>query len=218
MYQKGLPLRSPLAEGGQTQVLILAGIVILLLVAGGIFFLGRITAPKSEAPVTTSSPQPSPTTDPNVNWKTYTNARYGFSFKYPENLSIRSDSRDDFIGFLEIPGVNNSQKLIVSVYPNPNNLNLQDFREDLRRMGSPSTENVTYQPTTINGYAGLTERYERACLGICEDFKSGKYFMYHIKDDRVIVSFSIQTDNPAGNILEDEQWLDQILSTFKFLP
>ncbi len=91
--QKGLSLRSFLAEGGQTQVLILAGIVILIAVAGGIFFLGRLTAPKpqTQTPVATPQPSPSPLStktpakveDPTANWKTYTNTKIGFQIKYP---------------------------------------------------------------------------------------------------------------------------------------
>lgn len=72
-------------QKGQTQVLILAGIVILIALAGGIFYLGRVTAPKSQN-VVTSSPQPSPLSteapakveDPTANWKTYTNNTLGF--------------------------------------------------------------------------------------------------------------------------------------------
>lgn len=82
-------------QKGQTGILILTGIVILIAVVGGIFFLGRVTAPKPEAPVTTSSPQPSaspqptPTSDPTANWKTYA-SEFGYSFKYPANFWITS--------------------------------------------------------------------------------------------------------------------------------
>lgn len=90
MNQKGLPLRSFLAEGGQSQVLILAGVVLVLALVGGIFYLGRISAPKPQN-VATSSPQPSPAPDETVytesdrsaNWKTYMNSYLQpFSFKY----------------------------------------------------------------------------------------------------------------------------------------
>ena len=50
-------------QKGQAQVLILAGIVLLIVVAGGIFFMGRLTAPKPQI-VVTPSPQPTPTPQP----------------------------------------------------------------------------------------------------------------------------------------------------------
>lgn len=88
-------------QKGQTQVLILAGIVILIAAAGGIFFLGRVTAPKPQVPVTTSSPQPSPLSteapakveDPTANWKTYTNKDNNLSLKYPATWVIEKEDQ-----------------------------------------------------------------------------------------------------------------------------
>lgn len=83
-------------QKGQVQVLILAGIVLTIALAGGIFYLGRISAPKPQN-VITSSPQPSPApTDANrepngsaetANWKTYTNTKIGFQIKYPPTFT-----------------------------------------------------------------------------------------------------------------------------------
>lgn len=108
MNQKGLPLRSFLAESGQTQVLILAGIVLLLAVAGGVFYWGRLTAPKPQpqTPVTTSSPQPSPTPtdasrEPNgsaktADWKTYIRKNV-FEIKYPPNWQLSVEGENDSV-------------------------------------------------------------------------------------------------------------------------
>lgn len=85
-------------QKGQTQVLILAGIVLALALTGGIFFLGRVTAPKPQPQsqpqgVSTPSPQPFPTSqptpivDPTANWKIY-ESEFGYSFKYPTNFWI----------------------------------------------------------------------------------------------------------------------------------
>ncbi len=88
-----------MSQKGQVQVLILAGIVLLIAVAGGIFYLGRVTAPKSQTqtPVVTSSPQPSPTVSPTpspnstVNWKILNSEKCDFSLKYPDNWTSRTE-------------------------------------------------------------------------------------------------------------------------------
>lgn len=80
-------------QKGQAQVLILAGIVILLAVAGGIFYLGRITAPKLQNITTSPTPQPSPV-DETANWKTYTNTKYGYSLKYPPETILEEKPGD----------------------------------------------------------------------------------------------------------------------------
>ena len=72
-------------------IYILVGILVVTLIAGGAFYLGGQTTPK---PVVTSSSQPSISPDVSpaptdagetTNWKTYTNTKYGFSFKYPNS-------------------------------------------------------------------------------------------------------------------------------------
>src|SRR3989344_4320216 len=70
---------------------------------------------------------PTPTSESTANWKTYTNTKYAFSFKYPPNLYLRKDSTHDFAGFLTDPNKNSSQRLIVTVLSNPQNLNLEEF-------------------------------------------------------------------------------------------
>lgn len=169
------------------------------------------------APQPTSLPALSPTsiTDPIASWKTYKSNTYGFSFKYPENLYIRNDSRDDFIGFLLNQNENQSQKLVVQVINNPSNLSIQNYLENNKPI-SDDRINLDYTETEINNYEGLILRYEVPCLGICKDVRVGKYLTKYLKGDKFIVGFSVQATNQAGNTLEDEQWLDQILSTFKF--
>lgn len=86
-------------QKGQSAILMLLGILILVGVAGGAYFLGSQTPPKPQNPVVTSSPQstmvsqniPSSVVDETVNWKTYTSTKYGYSFKYPDSLEITLD-------------------------------------------------------------------------------------------------------------------------------
>lgn len=79
-------------QKGFAPILILVGILIIAAVAGGAYFLGKQATPKTSQslqPITTSQPSPIPdeiaSSDPSVaNWRTYTNIKYGFSFKYPD--------------------------------------------------------------------------------------------------------------------------------------
>lgn len=151
-----------------------------------------------------------------TDWKTYINQKYGFSFKYPGSLYIRSDSTDNFIGFLLNQNENRSQKLIVQVMNNPSNLSIENYAEQNKPIPDDRI-NTNYTKTESNNYEGLILRYEKPCLGVCEKVKIEKHFVKYLKGDKHIVGFSVETTNPAGNTLEDEQWLDQILSTFHFL-
>jgi hypothetical protein len=60
--------------------------VLLAIGAFGVLAYQKFSAPK---PVVTVSPTPTATTVPTVDWKTYTNSKYGFSFKYPSTFIVQ---------------------------------------------------------------------------------------------------------------------------------
>lgn len=80
--------------------LIVIGIVVLVIVAAGAFYLGKqVSTPKPQSQTSTtqptiSQPSPSPTPDETANWKTYTNQGLGFTIKYLPVLSIVNDSKE----------------------------------------------------------------------------------------------------------------------------
>ncbi len=82
-------------QKGFTPILILIGVLLIAGVAGGAFYLGRVSTPKLESqnPVFTSQSSPTPTAlhiDETVGWKTYTDEVQKFAIKYPSNY-IRQD-------------------------------------------------------------------------------------------------------------------------------
>ena len=69
--------------------------VVLLLLLGGVYMLGRSSVLKELNPSSLTIPpkspdmyQGSPTPDPTADWKTYTNTDLGFSFKYPSESKL----------------------------------------------------------------------------------------------------------------------------------
>lgn len=73
-----------------------APIIILVLIALAVvgYFGYKNYWPKSQTPVITS-PLPTVTADPTVNWKAYTNNKYQFEFKYPSDwIDLASKPED----------------------------------------------------------------------------------------------------------------------------
>lgn len=69
---------------------VLVGILLLLVVIGGAYYLGKLSSSVPlPSPVVTP---PSPTSNPAVAWKTYTNNVFGLSFKYPGNIFVYQGS------------------------------------------------------------------------------------------------------------------------------
>ena len=77
-------------QKGQTGIFILVGILIIAVLVGGAYYLGKSVSLKpSPAPVVTSQITPTPDVSPaptgegeTANWKTYTNTTYNFQIKY----------------------------------------------------------------------------------------------------------------------------------------
>ena len=174
--------------------------------------------------ITKSSPTPLPAEtsvkedDPTANWKTYTNTKYNFSFKYPKDLSISPNSTNDFISFLATPNDNKSSTLRVSVRENPTNMDLQAFVEKNRPIPNDRVS-YSYTKTTISGLEVLIETSELPCSGIC---KKGpveeKGYAILIKVNKFVVYFAVSTYSQSKSPTMDENSLTQILSTFKLTP
>lgn len=210
-------------QKGQTQVLIVAGIVLFIAVAGGIFFLGRITAPKPQTPVVTSSPQPSPTpqptstSDPTANWKTYTNTKYGYSLKYPQEFKLEEENYEGISLTYLAPGS----------YP----LELSD--------GAIMGISIIRDKTSTQAVYEMILEIEKFGGGIVTDFSKPHYsqidnkpaifYTYLQKTYLYTTSLFINLNNnvlkigytyggPGDMHAKYINWRDQILSTFKFLP
>lgn len=81
---------------------IIFGLLLLLVLAGGgVYYLGKqnnnrtnqssnITTQPTQAPISTI-PTKITIPDPTVNWKTYTNKKYGIEFKYPPELQLQEN-------------------------------------------------------------------------------------------------------------------------------
>lgn len=197
-------------------------VVLVAAVAAGGYFLGT---QRGGLPTIFQSPMLSPTPlssevltkegDPTTNWKTYTNTERKFTFRYPGSLSLRSDSTDEFTGFLDKSNKNYHYQLVLIANENPQNFDLEVFAEKNKPVPDDRT-NVSYGKTQINNYDALLERSELPCLGICEGIKTGKAYKVFIKGEKIVVSFLIDTNKPGGTTAVDELWIHQILSTLKF--
>jgi uncharacterized protein YxeA len=99
------PVQQPISEtppksGKSKFILIAIAIIVLIVVGAGSYYLGQKSKniqPQISIIKNTPTPTqaPTPTSDPTVNWKTYTNPEYNYSFKNPTNWQELSDSTVD---------------------------------------------------------------------------------------------------------------------------
>ncbi len=82
-------------QRGQAGVLIIVGILVVVVIVGGAYFLGmsRNTSPVPQPAPQIVKPQPTPASESTssaetANWKTYTNNIFKYSFQYPPTLAV----------------------------------------------------------------------------------------------------------------------------------
>lgn len=150
-----------------------------------------------------------PTPDLTANWKTYTNEKYGYSFKYPSDwkVEISGYSKWETEGFPSVSKANGSYKSVVI-----------NFQQDEEGVFDPMGNENVFNPEgwgqiTIGGLPSFSKKHQG---GIDQYFDA---YMVKIGEGKYI-SINITTENPNLSITPDSpnvQIANQILSTFKFL-
>ncbi len=157
----------PQSSGPSKTFLILIAIILLAAVGAGAYFLGMKNVPPTPLPVATApgvmKPTPTvgiviPTVDASVSatWRTYTNPKLGFSFKYPPSVKTTQPVYpDEVVGLISINARDNSPRIIdIRNIDNPGNLSIQAYNEINKNAANPALiwgDLSGEQITTIGG-------------------------------------------------------------------
>ena len=161
-----------------------------------LFGLGIFVKSLKPQPIPSPTPlaviKPTPTSDLTANWKTYTNTKYGYSFKYPSSFFVREETTGGIL-YVDLKDSSGSEFRFESS-SGPNGW-FEHFK-------SKSEEN-------INGLLWVVVPKSTYCdAGNCGPTASG----YYIKANTFYIAVSDFSKESSSSIM-----LNQILSTFKFL-
>lgn len=167
--------------------------------------------------------QNQPVTAEVANWKTYTNTKYGFEFKYPEKLSLKED-RYTVVLSHEIPYKNNGDCDMTGGNKTYNDLTDFSllFEIDDGNL-QPKVADDQYKNGVLNGSSSYMGA--EGCGEIEYYFPFGNNRTLIIRRAAVQATSGISTGWNLKSILsvpgaiskeESKSLFDQILSTFKF--
>jgi hypothetical protein len=217
--------------------LILGGGLVLvgfLIAQGQIKFPGKAASPTSQpelTPITTRPAEevvltPTPTVGMPSNWKTYTNSKYAYRFKYPSSwvftASIVGDESKPLYVIRESINSKEVDGYLVSVraWANPDNLSLTSwlqFMEDSNALPLPAEGIELVANFTVGGEPAfkiwsdpLSKGKEPGkCVQACPNLSV--YFTHKSWAYMVQLSYTREVDEAS------QETFDQILSTFQFL-
>lgn len=211
-------------QKGFVPTLILLGIVLAVMIAGGAYYLGvhKSSTPVSSPTPVVNSQTPQAITVPSpaetANWKTYSGKFY--SFKYPSNWQTRPSGFDGVFAF----GPADNQNVHFVVDENTH-INAAEIPDNLANQALGNNESVLAKKTTKvdDHYTVIQEGQSEPGIRIeayIGDVKSVSNFVAQDGGPRTTngtMSIYMEIkDNNKDTLILNRQIFNQILSTFKF--
>ena len=136
-----------------------------------------------------------------ANWKTYTNKNYSYSIKYPQNLKPLESTSDLYL--IKIDFEDGSQTSLFNVEVRNNNLKNEIIYLKSKIVGHVADNIKNETNITKDSYQGVKLEYD---LSVSEPNIPNSYTVVVINNGK----YSYSISSPSN-------FIDQILSTFKFL-
>jgi len=210
-------------QKGQSLILILVGVLIVVGIAGGAYYLGKqrsSSAPSNNQTACTQDakicpdgsavgrvgpncefaecPKPSATPDETANWKTYINTKYSFSFKYPPDWILNEEgSEDGYAVWFYRPDYKDNPIQI--------QLNIQKNGTLEKEISTLKKQGIEMKNTTINNTPAIV---------FTGQIGNGIGYIKEFSRDNNLYSFDVRVINQ--NLNDYIELLDKIINTFKF--
>jgi hypothetical protein len=208
-------------------------ILLVLIAIGGAYYLGtkkgNILPVSTQTPVsvatnisTQASPTAKPSADPTASWKTYTNAEFGFSVKYPPGMQISASPNDPNNSFVDFGNV-------LALFFSP--------RRESELALVAENDQQTLQPVElpIFMFEGQTFKVTKTIFGEgtpgderfpnCGNTVLASTYLFDVQDKMLVYIYTNHTTGcdaqgkkiETDNFKENKTLAGQILSTFKFI-
>lgn len=221
-------------------------LVLVVAVAGGAYYLGRVST-KSQVngttQVTPTTPAPDLYREPNgsaatANWNIYSNSKYGYSIKYPRDLTVWSAKNEHstqvdlnpsslkeadriYIGYEPLiaeAGLPH-KSIMVSVFNMEKKLDPFAYLKETNNSFIENNESCRVKSMESLGSKRSRSSNGIMAIGLYEcDLSSPGFVATNSYIAIEITQNFYRTDGTQSDVENAEVLFDQILSTFKFTP
>lgn len=206
------PTVNPVKQTHRWKLWVLIATILIATLASFLYFY-VLKLPLSQPIAHAPAPTPISTQNSTVNWQNYTNNEIGISFQYPKEWHIVTNSEkyktqsEYQVVLFDLPN-NERNKVILTLYDNPQNLTLENLDKELTGPAGYSPTLYTNQNKKISTIKNVDAYYQPLCiLDGPETFCEG----YIVITKGKVFRFSNFSKNYSSSTF------DQILSTFTFL-
>lgn len=199
---------------------LLSGAVFLFILGLIVYFLYTslfpqkvtVTLAPTQSSQASTSPTAFPTVDPTLSWKTYTNSKYGYTLKYPQEFYIPTQDSNATtvsivpIGYYQLsdPQRINTLSIEITVFPS-STTPLNWITNEARPPGFSNIREIT--PMTINNHQAAQFISNNTQAGSGAD---SLYTIIEINNNLIMITLS------NFNKQETKEPYNNLLSTFRF--
>lgn len=200
---------------------IVLGVVAVTIIAIGVYLLGTKQNQTPVQNIAQTTPIPTPTSDPAANWKTYTNTKQGFSFKYPPewDMEVGSQVEEGEIA----PALNIHNHYVSDPSKGHYNYYFGDIVGiNIKKTSNKSLDQEIQEDIKMSG--NIFENIRHFVVDSIEGRRftfNGQYAVDTVlvknNEFELEISHRLAVDKSNKNSINKEIF-NQILSTFRFLP
>lgn len=151
---------------------------------------------------TQTTPTPVATADPTANWKTYTDTKLGFEFKYPESLTYKNLGK----GVIAFTDNQDKTKFILNGFESLSSDQYQNHLQDIKINGVLSGQET---------FTDSQNRIWQTLFGLGQTYNFNAFLNQQNKYYLVTLSSDFGEEADGGATFKN--FANQLLSTFKFL-
>lgn len=191
---------------------IIAWVLVLIVLAGGVYWINKLSYK--------ATPLVQDSINSTDSWKAYTNNKYGFSFRYPQNYILYGENSNGYLAMFRdqskvFPNPDVHNLIMVGAFPANKEVSFDNYIKKYPKVNGNTNRPFVFTPRVLGKntfYYTLTERFEGTLSFVYCILNNDAVLCFHSESNGVAWS----DENLDVEVDSTHVALRNILSTIKF--